>query len=145
MKRMTLVLALNVALAVGAGHADAHDSNAHAVGSAGDGSPTAVEARAATGEDERARRYFTDRQVVTQHGERLRFYSDVLKDRVVLVTLFYTSCEGMCPLINQTLARFQGILGDDMGKQRASMPGMAGSSLPGKRQTSRTLPGAWGS
>lgn len=66
--------------------------------------------------DEKARKYFTDLPVVTQDGERLRFYSDVLKDRIVVVTLFYTECTGACPVNNQKLSAMQEMLGDAMGR-----------------------------
>lgn len=64
----------------------------------------------------KAREYFTDLPVVTQDGERLRFFSDLLKGRIVVVTLFYTECTGMCPLTNQKLAEVQEQLGDAMGR-----------------------------
>ena len=66
--------------------------------------------------EEKARNYFTDRRVVTQDGEELRFFSDVLKNRIVLLTLFYTECTGMCPLTNQKLAALQNLLGEAMGR-----------------------------
>lgn len=71
--------------------------------------PSAVE------HDQRARNYFTDLPVVTHEGKSLRFYSDVLKDRVVLVTFFYTNCKGMCPIVNAALSKVQNLLGDRIG------------------------------
>jgi cytochrome oxidase Cu insertion factor (SCO1/SenC/PrrC family) len=65
---------------------------------------------------ERARDYFTDLPVVTQDGQKLRFYTDVLKDKVVLVNLFYTSCEDACPMITSKMAAVQDLLGDDLGR-----------------------------
>lgn len=67
-------------------------------------------------EDDRARAYFTDTELVTQNGETVRFYSDMLKGKVVLVSLFFTECTGMCPTINASLAEVQELLGDRMGK-----------------------------
>jgi cytochrome oxidase Cu insertion factor (SCO1/SenC/PrrC family) len=69
------------------------------------------------GSEQKARRYFTDLPVVTQDGKKLRFFTDVLKDHVVLVSLFYTNCTGMCPLTNQKLAEVQDLLGDDFGRK----------------------------
>jgi cytochrome oxidase Cu insertion factor (SCO1/SenC/PrrC family) len=65
----------------------------------------------------RAREYFTDLPVITQDGKELRFFSDVLKGRVVLVSLFYTNCTAMCPLTNQKLSEVQGLLGSDLGRK----------------------------
>jgi protein SCO1/2 len=42
--------------------------------------------------DEDNRRYFTDSPVVTHEGKELRFYTDILKDRVVLINFFYVDC-----------------------------------------------------
>ncbi|WP_368860798.1 SCO family protein [Desulforhabdus sp. TSK] len=54
-------------------------------------------------------------EVITQDGERLRFYSDVLKDRVVLINFFYINCPTAPPgMIG--LFRAQKPLGDELGK-----------------------------
>jgi len=66
--------------------------------------------------EEKARKYFTDLPVITQDGEELRFFSDVLKGRIVVLTMFYTNCTGACPLVNQKLAEVQDMLGDAMGR-----------------------------
>jgi len=42
--------------------------------------------------EEQNREYFTDRKVVTHDGKERRFYTDLLKDRVVLISFFYTNC-----------------------------------------------------
>jgi cytochrome oxidase Cu insertion factor (SCO1/SenC/PrrC family) len=62
--------------------------------------------------DEQAREYFTDTEVIDQNGNRLRFYSDVLKDRVVLVNVIFTNCKDACPLMTQMLIRTRGHLAD---------------------------------
>ena len=61
---------------------------------------------------EGARKYFTDLEVIDQNGNQLRFYSDVLKDRVVLINVIYTNCQEACPLITQFLAGTRGKLVD---------------------------------
>ena len=42
-------------------------------------------------EEERARNFFTDTEVIDQNGKKMRFYSDVLKDRVVLISFIFTN------------------------------------------------------
>jgi len=74
------------------------------------GAPGAMAAEA--DRDEAARGYFTDREVIDQNGKRLRFYSDVLKDRVVLINVMYTNCTSGCPLITQLLLVTRGKLAD---------------------------------
>jgi cytochrome oxidase Cu insertion factor (SCO1/SenC/PrrC family) len=63
------------------------------------GGTTADEAR----KEQAARTYFTDLEVVTQDGQRLRFYSDVLKDRVVLINFVHTRCKNACPMMTRKL------------------------------------------
>jgi len=50
-----------------------------------------------------SRDYFTDTQLVTQDGEAVRFYSDVLKDQVVVINFIFTNCQGACPMMTQKL------------------------------------------
>jgi cytochrome oxidase Cu insertion factor (SCO1/SenC/PrrC family) len=108
------LLALATLLAFGALPAAAHDGSSHAAPApATEATATPIVARPA--EEERARQYFTDLPVVTQDGRELRFYSDVLKDRVVLIGLFYTQCKEACPLTTARIAEVQDILGEDLG------------------------------
>jgi cytochrome oxidase Cu insertion factor (SCO1/SenC/PrrC family) len=68
-----------------------------------------------TGE-ERAKAYFTDLTLLDQDGKEVRFYSDVLKDRVVLITFFYTDCGDACPLVIEKLKEVEKIIDKRMGK-----------------------------
>ena len=61
-------------------------------------------------EEERARKYFTDTVVVDQNGNKLRFYSDVLKDRVVLISFMFMNCEGACPMLAQKLMQTRAMM-----------------------------------
>jgi cytochrome oxidase Cu insertion factor (SCO1/SenC/PrrC family) len=122
MKWISIITLVSL-LAFGAAPTLGHGTDSHAVGTAGDSQIRlprlpAVTAKAVPGADaeEKARRYFTDLTVVSQDGEELRFFSDVLKDRVVLVNLFYTNCTGMCPINNAKLAEVQELLGDSLGR-----------------------------
>ncbi len=42
-------------------------------------------------QDEKQRSFFTDLNVITHEGEELRFYSDLLKDKLVVISFFYTN------------------------------------------------------
>jgi protein SCO1/2 len=64
-----------------------------------------------------AREYFTDLPLLTQTGEQVRFYSDVLADRVVLISGFYTNCTSVSPRQNLILSRLQAALGDRLGRE----------------------------
>lgn len=63
-----------------------------------------------------AHNYFTDVQLVDQHGQTVRLYSDVLQGKTVVVESFFTSCTGTCPLMNATFAKIQNAVGDRLGK-----------------------------
>lgn len=65
---------------------------------------------------EKARAYFTDTILTTDEGKDVRFYSDVLEGKTVVVSFIFTSCTDACPLINQNLEKIQQRLGDRMGK-----------------------------
>lgn len=66
--------------------------------------------------DSPARNYFTDVQLVNQDGKPMRFYSDLLKDKVVIINTFFTSCTSVCPPMSRNLERVQSWLGDRLGK-----------------------------
>jgi cytochrome oxidase Cu insertion factor (SCO1/SenC/PrrC family) len=76
------------------------------------GAAVAVQASAAmlTSDEEGARQYFTDLELVTQNGQAVRFFTDVLKDRVVLINFIFTHCQDACPLISQKLLETRGLL-----------------------------------
>lgn len=71
---------------------------------------------ASSADQEKARQYFTDTTLITHDGKDVRFYSDMLKDRTVVVSFTFTSCEDACPLINATLQRVQERLADRLGR-----------------------------
>jgi cytochrome oxidase Cu insertion factor (SCO1/SenC/PrrC family) len=64
-----------------------------------------IGASLALAEDEiaRARDYFTNLELINQDGETVRFFDDVLKDKVVVINFIFTNCEGACPLITHKL------------------------------------------
>jgi len=63
-----------------------------------------------------AHNYFTDVALTDQNGKPVRFYSDVLQGKTVVIESFFTSCTGTCPLMNSTFAKIQNAVGDRLGK-----------------------------
>ncbi|MEE8431242.1 MAG: copper chaperone PCu(A)C, partial [Candidatus Desulfatibia sp.] len=51
-----------------------------------------------------------------QDGENVRFFDDLIKDKVVAINFIYTRCPDTCPLETAQLVRVQNILGDRLGK-----------------------------
>jgi protein SCO1/2 len=80
------------------------------------GSPAPASGADASGGVSPAQKYFTDTILVNQDGKELRFYSDLLKGRVVIINTFFTNCTSVCPPMTRTLERIQEWLGDRMGK-----------------------------
>ena len=70
---------------------------------------------AATGTRD-ARSYFTDLELQTHEGRKVRFYSDVLEGRTVLINVIFTNCQDACPLITQKLNEVRNLLGDQFGR-----------------------------
>jgi protein SCO1 len=63
-----------------------------------------------------AQKYFGDVKLVNQDGREMRFYSDLIKDRTVVIDVVFTSCTGVCPVMSATFAKLQEHLGDRLGK-----------------------------
>jgi protein SCO1/2 len=63
-----------------------------------------------------ARQYFTNVPLLTQHGESVRLYADLLKDKIVVINAFFGTCNGSCPKMAGVLAGLQDRLGDHLGK-----------------------------
>jgi protein SCO1/2 len=110
--RTTLLLA-TLAMTLLAGPGLAHTG--HAAGKPGAADP-AVPAPAQTGtRDPRA--YFTDASLADQDGRKLRFYTDTLKGKTVVLNVTYTNCTEACPLITQQMLQVREDLGQAFGKQ----------------------------
>ena len=63
-----------------------------------------------------AEKYFTDVELVDQDGQKLHFYTDVLKNKIVVINTFYTTCTSICPPMNRNFEKMQDALGDRLGK-----------------------------
>jgi protein SCO1/2 len=110
--RTTLLLA-TLAMTLLAGPGLAHTG--HAAGKPGAADP-AVPAPAQTGtRDPRA--YFTDASLADQDGRKLRFYTDALKGKTVVLNVTYTNCTEACPLITRALLQVRDELGSAFGTQ----------------------------
>ncbi len=63
--------------------------------------------------EEKARNYFTNLELIGQDGQRLKFYDDVLKDNVVVISFIFTNCQSACPLITRNLTLIRDMLRED--------------------------------
>ena len=60
--------------------------------------------------------WFTNVEVQAHDGKTYRFYDDLLKDKIILINFFYTSCDLLCPLATENLTYVQELLAPRMGK-----------------------------
>ncbi|TAK59658.1 SCO family protein [Methylobacter sp.] len=60
--------------------------------------------------------YFPNIPLVTQDGKTVRFYDDLIKDKVIAINFIYTHCGDTCPLETASLRQVQKLLGDRVGK-----------------------------
>src|SRR4051795_7341508 len=63
-----------------------------------------------------AEKYFTDVELTNQDGKKVRFYSDILKGKTVVVNAFFTTCTSVCPPMNRNMEKIQEALGDRVGR-----------------------------
>src|SRR5258708_10215299 len=64
----------------------------------------------------RGENYFPNLPVVTQDGKTLKFYDDVIKGKIVLISFIYTNCPDICPLTTARLTQVEDQLGDIVGR-----------------------------
>jgi protein SCO1 len=60
--------------------------------------------------------YFPNLELINQDGKTVRFYDDLIKDKVVAINFIYTHCGDTCPVETASLKRVQTLLGDRVGK-----------------------------
>jgi protein SCO1/2 len=61
-------------------------------------------------------RYFPNLTLTTQEGKKVRFYDDLLKDKIVLINMMYAKCDGICMPVTMNLRKVQNLLGDRVGR-----------------------------
>ena len=57
-----------------------------------------------------------DLELVDQDGRKIRFYTDLVKDKTVAINFVFTTCTTICPPLGATFARIQKELGPRVGK-----------------------------
>ncbi|MFN0078584.1 MAG: SCO family protein [Prosthecobacter sp.] len=66
------------------------------------------------------RKHFADKipdlTLTNDHGQPVRFVTDLVKDHAVVISFFYTNCRGTCPGTNALLAGMRETLAKDFGK-----------------------------
>jgi protein SCO1/2 len=63
-----------------------------------------------SGRETLRQRSFPNLNLVTSEGRPVKFYDDLLKDKVVLLNFMYADCQGICPTIAANLKRVRKLL-----------------------------------
>jgi cytochrome oxidase Cu insertion factor (SCO1/SenC/PrrC family) len=61
--------------------------------------------------------YFPNHVLMTQDNRPVRFYDDLLKNKIVLINFLFTTCKGVCSPMTANLAKVQQQLGEHLGKE----------------------------
>jgi protein SCO1 len=61
-------------------------------------------------------RHFPNIVLTTHEGKKVRFYDDLLKDKIVVINFMYVKCDGVCPGITANLVKLQKLLGNRLGR-----------------------------
>jgi len=77
--------------------------------------PRAVQAASAGGGAAWGADYFPDVPLVTHEGREVRFFTDLVAGKVVVINFIYTRCPDSCPLETAKLAEVQELLGERLG------------------------------
>jgi len=80
------------------------------------GAASAQQPATPAGIENAAAKYFTDIELVNQNGEKMRFYSDLLQGKTVIIDSFFATCQGSCLPMTRNLEKVQEALGDRLGK-----------------------------
>lgn len=63
-----------------------------------------------------AERSFPNVTLTTHDGKKVKFYDDLIKDKIVIINFMYVKCDGKCPGTTANLVQVQKLLGDRVGK-----------------------------
>ena len=91
--------------------------------------------RVKTPRERLAERSFPNVTLTTHEGKKVKFYDDLIKDKIVIINFMYVKCDGTCPGTTANLVKVQKLLGDRVGKDIF----MYSITLKPKEDTPRTL------
>jgi protein SCO1 len=57
-----------------------------------------------------------DLVLLNQDGQRVNFYSDLIKGKVVVINFFFSSCQFVCPMQGEAFSKLQRAFGNRLGK-----------------------------
>ncbi|HSL53744.1 MAG TPA: SCO family protein [Pyrinomonadaceae bacterium] len=72
--------------------------------------------RVKTPRERLAERSFPNVTLTTHNGKKVKFYDDLIKDKIVIINFMYVRCDGKCPVTTANLVQVQKLLRDRVGK-----------------------------
>jgi protein SCO1/2 len=81
-----------------------------------DKSPSTVPDMNAAARERTRELHFPNLLLTTHEGKKVRFYDDLLRDKIVIINFMYAKCEGVCPGITANLVKLQKLLGSRLGR-----------------------------
>ncbi len=61
-------------------------------------------------------RHFPNVVLTTHEGRKVRFYDDLIENKIVVINFMYVKCEEVCPGITANLVKLQKLLGSRLGR-----------------------------
>ncbi|HZH32292.1 MAG TPA: SCO family protein [Pyrinomonadaceae bacterium] len=117
----TLVKVINEAAAKGGGDDASGRGEAQVplplAGAAGATSGAAKTTGGGTPKSAGGAAYFPNHVLLTQDNRPVRFYDDLLKNKIVLINFLFTTCKGACSPMTANLAKVQQQLGAHLGRE----------------------------
>lgn len=80
------------------------------------GASSSASADADRGGDVWGASYFPNIPLITQRGEHVRFFDDLIEGKIVAISFMYTHCPNVCPVGTARLREVAHLLGDRLGK-----------------------------
>jgi len=97
-----------------AAHVGAHSTATAASASVEEAAPMTAAVSDTTGSVRKM--VIPDVDVLDQHGNQLRFYTDLVKGKTIAINFIFTNCTTICPPLAATFQRVQKQMGDKVGK-----------------------------
>lgn len=60
---------------------------------------------------------FPNIDLIDQNGNQLKFYDDLVRDKVVIISFFYTRCTGSCPTTTVRMEQLRDALASEFGSE----------------------------
>lgn len=103
------------------------------------GEPETARAATPAGAAKSAKDYQPGAELVTHEGKKVHFYDELVKGRVVLINMMFTSCASICPPMTANLVKVQKLLQERLGPRLGKEVLMLSVSVDPENDTPQVL------